>query len=59
MPAIAKLERTGDRAVVDDVAVALGPGVQGRVKGLGSFAGIEHADIGGQQGVQGSNERLG
>ena len=59
VPAIAKLERAGDRAVVDDVAISLGPGVERGVEGLGHLPGIEHPHVARQQRVECPHEDLG
>ena len=59
MPAIAKLKRAGDRAVVDHVAIALRLGVERGVKGLGHLLGVEDPDVVRQKGVEGPDERLG
>ena len=54
--AITRLERVGDRVVVDDVAIELGLGVERRVEGLGHLPGAADPHVVGQNGVQGLDE---
>lgn len=59
VPGDAAKEGVGEGAVVDEVSVALGFGVERGVEGLGDFLGAGDADVGGEGGVEGAEEDLG
>src|SRR5262249_663391 len=58
VPAIAQVEWTGDPAVVDDITIPLGGGVQGGMERLGHLLCLEDAHIAGHQDVEGPHDRL-
>ena len=58
VPAIAQLERAGDRAVVDHVPVPLRPGVERRVERLGHLPASRTRRSRGRSRVQGLDEDL-
>ena len=57
--AVAELERVGDGAVVDHVAVKFGPGVERRVERLGLLGRVLDPDIGREHRVERLDEHLG
>ena len=59
MPGVPAGEHVADRAVADDVAIALFYGVANRVEARRHRGGLKDGDIAGQKGIQGSLEHLG